>query len=222
MDSTRKDFHRGYDPARSVTGIDIGIGSSCIYPLLGCVARPNWNFIGTDIDEKNYNHAVYNATNNDLDKRIRLVKTSHEDPFFSRAMDHLKINQADFTMCNPPFFDSKQEMMSTFDKDNGPSAICTGAEVEMVTNGGEAAYVSRMVDESKALGEKVQWYTSQLGKAASLPIVIDKLRALECSNWAVGVLNPHERTRRWVIGWSWGDLRPKNVSSFSIDISDPK
>lgn len=195
-------------------GIDIGVGSSCIYPLLGCTARPNWKFVGTDIDEKNYNHAVYNATNNELDKRIRLVKTLADDPLF--ALDKLKIDEADFTMCNPPFFESKQEMMSTFDKDSGPSTICTGADVEMVTKGGEAVYVSRMVDESKLLGERIEWYTSQLGKAASLPVVIDKLKALGCSNWAVGILNPYERTRRWVIGWSWGDLRPKNVSPFSI------
>lgn len=107
--------------------------------------------------------------------------------------------------------------MSTFDKDSGPSTICTGGEVEMVTEGGEVAYVSRMVDESIELGEKIQWYTSQLGKAASMPIIINKLKALGCSNWAVGILNPSEKTRRWVVGWSWGELRPKNVrlSSFS-------
>lgn len=109
--------------------------------------------------------------------------------------------------------------MATFDKDSRPSTICTGAEVEMVIDGGEAVYVSRMVDESKELGERIQWYTSQLGKAASLPIIIDKLKALGCSNWAVGILNPLERTRRWVVGWSWGDLRPKNVSSSSYNVS---
>lgn len=192
-------------------GIDVGVGASCIYPLLGCTARPNWKFIGTDIDDKSFNHAVYNATNNDLDRSIRLVKTLPNEPFWD--LEKLKIEKADFTMCNPPFYDSKEDMMSTFEKDSAPHAVCTGAEVEMVTRGGEAAYVSSMVEESKSLSTKIQWYTSQLGKVASLPIVVKKLKELGCSNWAVGILNPKERTRRWVIGWSWVDLKPSNVSS---------
>jgi 23S rRNA (adenine1618-N6)-methyltransferase len=132
------------------------------------------------------------------------------------------VDKVDFTMCNPPFFASKQEMMSTYEKDTDPSTACTGFEVEMVTDGGESHYVSRMVDESKVLGERCQWYTSQLGKLASLPLVIDKLKALGCKNWAVGVLNPHEKTRRWVIGWSWDTLRPKNVRSTSLDPREKK
>lgn len=210
VETTSENYRSGCDSNRRVVGIDVGVGSSCIYALLGCTARPNWEFIGTDIDDTNFNHAVYNATNNDLDRRIRLVKTVPNEPFWN--LEKLKIKKADFTMCNPPFFESKEEMMSTFEKDSAPAAICTGAEVEMVTRGGEAAYVSSMVDESKSLGTKIQWYTSQLGKVASLPTVVKKLKELGCSNWAVGVLNPNANTRRWVVGWSWGDLKPSNVS----------
>lgn len=28
-------------------GLDIGVGASCIYGLLGCSQRPNWRFAGT-------------------------------------------------------------------------------------------------------------------------------------------------------------------------------
>ena len=31
---------------RKLTGLDIGTGASCIYPLLGCAQRP-WSFIAT-------------------------------------------------------------------------------------------------------------------------------------------------------------------------------
>lgn len=191
-------------------GIDVGVGSSCIYPLLACTARRNWKFVGTDIDEKNYYHADYNAANNGLEERIRIVQTLPYEPFWN--LEKLKIAKADFTMCNPPFYESKEEMMSTFEKDIAPQSICTGAEVEMITRGGETAYVLSMVEESQSLGANIQWFTSQLGKAATVPIVARKLMELGCSNWAVGKLNQKERTKRWVIGWSWGDLKPSNVS----------
>lgn len=34
------------EPGQKLTGLDIGTGASCIYPLLGCVQRP-WSFIAT-------------------------------------------------------------------------------------------------------------------------------------------------------------------------------
>ncbi|KAE9964481.1 hypothetical protein BLS_008286 [Venturia inaequalis] len=206
IDSTSDKYYIGYDPSRQVTGIDVGVGSSCIYPLLACTARRNWKFIGTDIDDTNFDHAAYNTRNNGLDQCIRLVKTLPHEPFWD--LKKLKIEKADFTMCNPPFFASNQERLSTFDKDSPPHAICTGAEVEMVTRGGELAFVLSMVEESRSLGTKIQWFTSQLGKVASLPIIVRQLRQHGCSNWAVGILNQNARTRRWVIGWSWCDLKP--------------
>ncbi|TID20629.1 DUF890 domain protein [Venturia nashicola] len=220
IDSTSDKYFIGYDPSRQVLGIDVGVGSSCIYPLLACTARPSWNFIGTDIDDKNFNHAVYNATNNNLDRRITLVKTLPYEPFWN--LEKLKIEKADFTMCNPPFFESKEEMMSTYDKDIAPHATCTGAEVEMITRGGETAYVSRMIDESKSIGTKIQWFTSQLGMARSLPVLVEQLKEHGCSNWVVGVLNPNARTRRWVIGWSWSDLKPSNDIARNEEVNAPQ
>ncbi|QDS72326.1 hypothetical protein FKW77_007761 [Venturia effusa] len=216
IDSTSVTYRDGHDPFRPVLGIDVGVGSSCIYPLLACSARSSWKFIGTDIDDTNYNHAVYNVTSNSLDRRIKLVKTHPNEPFWSRGS--LDFEKADFTMCNPPFFGSIEELKSTFDH-KAPPAVCTGADVEMVTRGGEVAYVSSMVEESKVLGLRIQWYTSQLGKAASLPIIVRKLKTLGCVNWAVGVLNPNERTRRWVIGWSWADLKPSDDIARNDEIS---
>lgn len=78
----------------------------------------------------------------------------------------------------------------------------------MVTPGGETAFVARMIAESAVLGTRVQWYTSMLGKFSSVPVVVEKLRKVGVKNWAVGELVQGSKTRRWVVGWSWGDLRP--------------
>lgn len=34
------------EPGQKLTGLDIGTGASCIYPLLGCAQRP-WSFLAT-------------------------------------------------------------------------------------------------------------------------------------------------------------------------------
>jgi 23S rRNA (adenine1618-N6)-methyltransferase len=78
----------------------------------------------------------------------------------------------------------------------------------MVTPGGETAFVSRIIDESLQLRERVQWYTSMLGKLSSVPIIIGKLKEAGVSNWAVAEFAQGSRTRRWGVGWSFVGRRP--------------
>ena len=81
----------------------------------------------------------------------------------------------------------------------------------MVTSGGEVAFVSRMIDESKVLKERCQWYTSMLGKYSSVEIIVGNLRGAGVDNWTVKDLVQGSKTRRWVVAWSWGIMRPSNV-----------
>jgi len=147
-----------------------------------------------------------------LISRVRLLKTTSESPLI--PLDALGIQHADFTICNPPFYTSKEEMLATFTtKSKPPSAVCTGADVEMVTDGGDAGFVLRMIEESKALRGRIQWYTSMLGKLQSVNIIVARLEELGIDNWAVACLKAGHKTRRWAVGWSFDDLRPRNVSA---------
>ena len=83
--------------------------------------------------------------------------------------------------------------------------------MEMVTTGGEVAFVSRMIDESKTLGERCQWYTSMLGKHSSVETIIESLREAGVRNWAVKDLIQGKKTRRWSVAWSWTNMRPSQV-----------
>lgn len=115
-------------------------------------------------------------------------------------------------MCNPPFYDSKEEMLaSSKAKQRPPFSACTGAEIEMVTAGGEVAFVSRMIQESLQLRNGVQWYTSMLGKLGSLSVIVEKLKSVGVSNWAVKEFVQGSKTRRWGVAWSWADMRPSMV-----------
>jgi len=112
-------------------------------------------------------------------------------------------------MCNPPFYESKAEMLtSASSKQRPPFTACTGSENEMVTPGGEVAFVSRMIDESLMLQDRVQWYTSMLGKFSSVSALVQKLREKGIDNYAVTEFVQGSKTRRWGIAWSFEDLRP--------------
>jgi 23S rRNA (adenine1618-N6)-methyltransferase len=79
----------------------------------------------------------------------------------------------------------------------------------MVTPGGETAFAARIIAESLLLRERVQWYTTMLGKLSSVPVVVGQLRDAGVTNWAVAEFVQGSRTRRWGVGWSFGDLRPR-------------
>ncbi|KAI9819315.1 MAG: hypothetical protein M1832_004020 [Thelocarpon impressellum] len=78
----------------------------------------------------------------------------------------------------------------------------------MVTPGGEVAFITRMLAESAVLKQRVQWYTSMVGKLSSLFVLIAKLKEQGVSNWAVKEFAQGAKTRRWGVAWSWGGLRP--------------
>jgi len=78
----------------------------------------------------------------------------------------------------------------------------------MVTSGGEVAFVSKMIEESLVLRDRVQWYTSMLGKHSSVEILVNKLREKGVSNYGVTEFVQGNKTRRWGIAWSYENLRP--------------
>ena len=117
----------------------------------------------------------------------------------------------DFVMMNPPFYASEAEMLeSARAKQRPPNSACTGVAVEMICPGGEVAFVKKLIEESARTQakEKVQWLTSMLGKLASVGVVVETLKEKGCGNWAVTEFVQGQKTRRWAVGWSWGDRRP--------------
>ncbi|KAF3918591.1 hypothetical protein AA313_de0201915 [Arthrobotrys entomopaga] len=185
-----------------------GTGASAIYPLLGCAQFPHWNFIATEIDPASLLHASKNIQQNSLETRITLVDVSHAEYIFPKEVTE-SAESIDFTMCNPPFYSSVNDMMSSAKlKSVPPLSACTGSTTEMVTEGGEVAFVGRIIDESLKLREKVRWYTSMLGKLTSVEKVVDKLKENEISNYVVGeFVQGVGKTKRWAVGWSFGDAR---------------
>jgi 23S rRNA (adenine1618-N6)-methyltransferase len=124
-------------------------------------------------------------------------------------MSDIPVESVDFVMMNPPFYSSEDELLSSAQrKERPPNSACTGAPVEMVCEGGEVAYIGRMMDESLALRDRVQWYTAMVGKASSIEALVERLRKSNINNFAVTEFIQGNKTRRWALGWSFGPMRP--------------
>jgi 23S rRNA (adenine1618-N6)-methyltransferase len=56
----------------------------------------------------------------------------------------------DFCMCNPPFFESMKEAGAN------PRTACGGTSAEMVYPGGEAAFITKIIEDSTMLKNQIQ------------------------------------------------------------------
>lgn len=163
-----------------------------------------------DIDAKSLECAKANVELNNLQSRIRVVQRKPEDPVI--PLDDLNIDTIDFTMTNPPFYKSEEDMLeSAVKKTRSPFTACTGAKVEMVTDGGEIGFVDRIFQESLVLRERVQWYTAMFGFLSSLVSFTQKLREHDIDNFAVTEFVQGNKTRRWAVAWSFKAMRPAEV-----------
>lgn len=119
-------------------------------------------------------------------------------------------------MCNPPFYESADEVTrSAIMKELPPNAVCTGAEVEMITPGGELGFVGRMLEESINHRDRCRWYTSMLGKLSSVIDLVKLLRKNMVSNYAISEF-VQGHTRRWAIAWSFADFHlPDSIARIS-------
>jgi len=200
-------YNSGERQEGRISGLDVGTGASCIYPLLGCAQRAGWCFLATDIDDKNLASARANVQRNGLQQRVRVLARRADQPLV--PLDELGADSIDFVMANPPFYESEAEMAAAAAKKaRPPLSACTGAPVEMVCAGGEVAFVRRLMRESAALRRRVRWYSSMLGKMSSLEAVVDALRELGVDNYAVTEFVQGSKTRRWAVAWSFGAMRP--------------
>ncbi|KAH9311752.1 hypothetical protein KI387_026787, partial [Taxus chinensis] len=102
----------------------------------------------------------------------------------------------DFCMCNPPFFESMEETNSN------PRTACGGTMEEMVCPGGEQAFITRIIEDSVQLKERIRWYTTMVGRKVSLKSLIPILRKagvtlVQTTEFVQG------RTSRWGLAWSF-------------------
>jgi 23S rRNA (adenine1618-N6)-methyltransferase len=168
-----------------VRALDIGVGANCIYPLLGH-REYAWQFLGSDIAAS----AIASAqaivrSNPGLSEAITLRQQPDSAHIFQGLL--LSDERFDLTLCNPPFHASAEEASSGSKrkwknlgkldpKRKLPVLNFGGQAAELWCQGGEAAFVSRLVKESAQVGQQVLWFSSLISKASNLPGVYSALK----------------------------------------------
>ena len=90
------------------------------------------------------------------------------------------------TLCNPPFHASAEEALAgTQRKWRGlakkpPQALNFGGQSnELFCEGGEAAFLTTMINESKLFAKQCVWFTTLVSKASNLPLVYRQLKKVQ-------------------------------------------
>lgn len=183
------------DPiATPVKVLDIGVGANCIYPILG-QREYGWQFVGVDIDPKALTNAQEIINNNEgLGAAIELRLQSSAQHIFQGIVQTGE--QFALTLCNPPFHSSAYEAatgtqrklnnlqghkMHKPDRRRAPRRNFGGQANELWCDGGEAAFVRRMIRESVDFAHQSRWFTTLVSKESNLPGFYKTLKATSCS-----------------------------------------
>ena len=172
---------------RQVKGLDIGVGASCVYPLLGH-ASYGWSFIGSDIVSQSIRVAKTVVESNQWGDVIEIRQQTDASQILIGVLD--KTDTLDFVMCNPPFYGSAAEFQRESRRkvsnlaenvDQRGSSIPAaspdensseqgsnnfgGSDSELWCKGGEVGFVMKMVQESKQFRRSCLWFSSLVSRS---------------------------------------------------------
>ncbi|HLS95342.1 MAG TPA: 23S rRNA (adenine(1618)-N(6))-methyltransferase RlmF [Sphingobacterium sp.] len=189
--------------------LDIGTGSSCIYPILGQRIY-QWKFVGTDIDQAALNHAQATLkANSGLKRDIELRLQPHPSHIFDGVIQPEEYFDA--VMCNPPFFRSRehnwQKTTKKFnnlnrDQDKLPVQNFGGHPNELWCEGGERQFVRTMIYESMDYSEQLGWITSLIADKDNVKPLVAILEYHQAPDIKV-IPMAHGNKAIRILAWRW-------------------
>ncbi|MCW3148527.1 23S rRNA (adenine(1618)-N(6))-methyltransferase RlmF [Stutzerimonas stutzeri] len=170
----------------TIKALDIGTGANCIYPLIGH-KEYGWHFTGSDIDPVALNCARTLIDANGLGKAIELRQQNDRRHIFQELL--LEGERFDLTLCNPPFHASATEAsrgsqrkwrnLGKLDpKRKLPVLNFGGQAAELWCEGGEAAFIARLAEESVGVSHQVYWFSTLVSKGSNVAPLQARLRRL--------------------------------------------
>ncbi|KAF2074165.1 hypothetical protein CYY_004536 [Polysphondylium violaceum] len=212
----------------TIKGIDIGTGTSCIFPLLG-YRLFEWSFIGLDIDPIVLEYAQKNIDINNLNQYISLFYNEQQQVERKQLQQKEEVegeqsilknylnstNQEDvydFCICNPPFFKDEKEKLIN------PNTTCTASTNELITDGGELNFIKILIKESLVYSNRVKIFTTMVGKKVNLSKIQNELLSLNIPKDQIRSTELAQgKSSRWAISWSTMNIFEKKIKLNSID-----
>ena len=173
----------------SVKVLDIGTGANLVYPLIAHQFY-GWEMLGTDINEKSLENAQKILDENpDFSSHIQLKFQPDSNFIFKNIL--CQENRFAFSMCNPPFHDSEESAMKgnirktknlKKSKTSKTNLNFGGQQSELWCEGGELAFISKMIEESALFSSQILWFTCLVSKQENLfklTLLLKKVKAVE-------------------------------------------
>jgi len=204
------DLIAGEEVTVAITGLDIGVGANCIYPILGAQIY-NWKMVGADIDADAIGSARKNASSSDkLKKHIDIRHQKNNADIFAGII--LENEYYHFTMCNPPFHASKEEAnRGTLrklrnlqqEKQRKKEVVLNfgGQANELWCNGGEALFIKRMIKQSVIFKSQVTWFTTLVSKSDNLKNIYKQLNKLKATHKTIAMSQGIKKSR--FVAWKF-------------------
>lgn len=190
-----------------ITCLDIGVGASCIYPILG-VTEYTWQFIGSDIDAKSIASAQHIINENpSLQGKIECRLQNDSTAIFKGILNPTE--KIDLTVCNPPFHASVEEAQEGTRRKirnlsgknmKTPELNFSGNIHELICEGGEYQFIKNMIGESKNFDKNCYWFTTLVSKQAHLQGIyrlLEKAEAEQIKTIPMGTGNKSSRIVAW-------------------------
>ncbi len=192
--------------------LDIGVGANCIYPIIGHRSY-GWHFVGTDVDEVALKNARHLLDANQLGDAIELRFQESSTSIFEGVT--YADEYFDLTMCNPPFHASLaearqgaqrkwQNLGKESNKHKKPVLNFGGQSLELCCEGGEEAFVTRMIEESLSGREHCLWFTTLISKSSSLPHIYRLIKNIGAVDNRTFEMTQGQKKSRFV-AWTFMD-----------------
>lgn len=160
---------------RSITCLDVGVGASCVYPIIGKYEY-GWSFIGADIDPASIasSQRIVDA-NPSLKGSVALRLQPNPKNIFRGLIQEGEF--IDLTVCNPPFHASLAEAqagtmrkLNNLQQQKKSKLVLNfgGQKAELWCPGGESRFVNDMIYQSKEFASSCFWFTTLISKQANL------------------------------------------------------
>ena len=199
---------------QAVRMLDIGTGANLVYPLIAAHVY-GWECVGVDIDAKALRNAQQIIEANGLQQQIGLRQQPKPESIFKGVM--LPGEQFTVTLCNPPFHASAEEALEgTQRKWRGlgkkpPQALNFGGQSnELFCEGGEAAFLTTMINESRLFAKQCVLFTTLVSKASNLPLVYRQLKKVQAVTVKTVQMAQGQKQSRFV-AWTFQAVLPDSA-----------
>lgn len=202
---------------RLVNCLDIGVGSNCIYPIIGSHAY-GWNFIGSETDTRAKKAAAEIVANNKrLKGKIEIKLQPNLKDILYGIIDHS--SKIDMVFCNPPFHASREaaqegtlRKLSNLQKKPVKDAVLNfgGKGRELWCEGGERRFVSDMIRESKKFEKNCFWFSTLVSKQSNLKAFQDALEYNQATEIRTIAMSQGNKSSR-ILAWTFFDAEQKKA-----------